>query len=62
MVAVLFGLFMLGLMAGMLLGSGKASREWYEWGILFFVGMMLWRLSAPIIHEFRVFLKDRHAN
>jgi hypothetical protein len=61
-IAILFGLFMLGLMVGILLGSGKASREWYEWGILFFVGMMLWKLSAPVVHEFRTFLKDRDAH
>jgi hypothetical protein len=51
-VALLFGLFMLGLMVGMLLESGKAIREWYEWGSLFFIAVMLWRLSVPIVHEF----------
>ncbi len=59
--AVLFGLFLLGLMVGILLGSGKARREWYEWGPLFLIGVMLWRLTAPILHEFRIFLKDRDA-
>jgi hypothetical protein len=62
MTAVLFGLFMLGLMVGLLLGSGKATQEWYEWGILFFVGMMLWGLSAPIVQEFRIFLRNRDAH